>query len=154
MMMQGLAQVVDNADLSDTATGTSSDQPPGLARISSHMLASGGSAKRRGGEAAANLAGMQRLLDQAVGGSSDGGQGHASRVLTRAPAFDAQLHTCRRTASSQIQPPRRSGSGKLCPAQSRALGTCALNASVMWGGQCMTLQAAHGSENLESFWDR
>ncbi len=71
------------------------------------MLASGGSAKRRGGEAAANLAGMQRLLEQASAGPSDGGQGYHSRVLTRAPAFDPKLHSCAQPAAVQIRPRHR-----------------------------------------------
>ena len=91
---------------SPAGKATSPSQPWNLQRSSSQMHAADGSGKRRGGEAAANLEGMRRLLEQASG-SLQGEKATQSRVLTRAPAFDPQLHKCRQPASSQIKPHTR-----------------------------------------------
>lgn len=98
----------EDSDLmsSPSAAGQGASQPWNLQRSSAQLHARESSGKRRGGEAAANLEGMRRLLEQASG-SFDGGKAAQSRVLTRAPAFDPQLHTCRHPASSQIRPHAR-----------------------------------------------
>ncbi|KAK9864122.1 hypothetical protein WJX84_012088 [Apatococcus fuscideae] len=108
---KGLAQVVEeDSDLisspSTAGKAASPSQPWNLQRSSSQMHAADGSGKRRGGEAAANLEGMRRLLEQASG-SLHGDKRVQSRVLTRAPAFDPQLHRCRQPASSRIKPRAR-----------------------------------------------